>query len=141
MEADLKYDHIAMEYLLDDSTIYARSSITVSMAIVLMMSFVICHKLTKRTFDDLLHLLNIFLGGTVALTRGYVDRFFTKSDIYRDIFSHKCNDPNIISDVTNGRLYKKMLSETNGQKVISFGWNTDGVSIFRSSNLMSCLHI
>ena len=162
------------------------------MAVVVVMSFVVRHKLTKRTINDLLRLLNIFLGGTVALTRGYVDRFLqrvkygyekklycsnclaavdegmtfcsvtgchkdltkdgavsyfitvpllaqisallTRADIYGDIFSPKCNDPSIISDVTSGRLYKKMLSQTNGQKVISFCWNTDGVSIFKSSN-------
>ena len=75
LEAVLKYDHKAMEHVHDDRPKYAGSSITVSMVIVLIMSFVGCQRLTKRTINDLPHLLSIFLGGTIALTKGYVDIF------------------------------------------------------------------
>lgn len=62
----------------DNSPIYAGRSVTVSMAVISIMSFVVRHKLTKRTIDDLQCPLNIFLGGTIALTRGYVYSFLQR---------------------------------------------------------------
>ena len=49
-----------------------------------------------------------------------ISALLTRANIYGDILALKCNDPNIISYVTSEILYKKMLSETNCQKVISF---------------------
>ena len=53
---------------------------------------------------------------------------------YDDIFSPKLSDHNNMSDLTDGELYQNFNRKTGQQKAVSFSWNTDGVSIFRSSN-------
>ena len=172
--------------------LYPGSDITISMAVVLIMSFVVRHKLTKRTIDDLLKLLNIFFGGALSLTRSVIDKyvedvkyalekhyFYSKclcaveedctlcpitgchNDLeqegarcyfitlpliqqlsnllqnqssYDNIFCPKQSDHNNMSDLTDGELYQNFKRKTGQQKAVSFSWNTDGVSIFRSSN-------
>ena len=57
-----------------------------------------------------------------------------------DDLKHKNDDNYVLKDIRDGRIYKKLLSSSDGnalrnQEAFTFSLNTDGISLANKSNL------
>jgi hypothetical protein len=181
----------------EDKPIFPGSPVTMWMAIVMILSFITRHKLTKATVTDLIQLINLLFGGPVTgfqLTSSYIEKFIEKAKygIEKHTYCTQCQvyiadvnsvdvcpvegchrnlredgavsyfivvplldqlcslmsrvsiceiifgpkkQPNAdyLGDITDGNVYKYMYSKCKHLHFISMSWNTDGVSVFKSS--------
>ena len=181
--------------------IYTGSSITRGEVLLMVLSFVIRHHVSRVGLNDLLSILNVIVPGCVPPTLYFVDKLFSfaehlqchlycqnclnyinvyekgeesicsqcqttvNSDVnlkngnffiviplkyqlqqllqienIQDIFlnrmttSNASNQGQVISDITDGVLYKQFITSTNSINLISTVFNCDGVPVFSSSN-------